>query len=218
MPTYRTLKQLRDELSVRLGFGAQNGQINAPLLNSFLRSANAQIWLVSDWLHGRKDFEVALTTPWQFMAYPTDCEPGFISSISVKVSGKWVPLFRGIDDVMRSAITAAPYPTRYDENANDAGLSKIEFWPVSTQNSTIRINFEAQPTSFVKDTDRASVPDEMVFMHALVNAKLHYRQPDGQGYASQLDNMMDAYKSRHFGKKVFSPGEKMLDPYLLPPA
>ncbi len=215
--TYRTLKQLRDDLALRLGFGAQHSQINAPLLNSFLRSANSQLWVVSEWLHGRKDYEGALTTPWQFMAYPTGCEPGFIRSISAKVSGQWVPLHRGIDDSMRSSITSASYPTHYDENANDAGESKLEFWPVSTANVDIRIEFEAQPSAFTKDTDRASLPDELVFLHALVNAKLHYRQPDGESYVGQLNNMLDQYKARNFGKRVFSPHEKMPDPYCLPP-
>lgn len=213
MPTYRTLKQLRDDLAVRLGFGAQNGRINEPLLNSFLRSANAQIWAVSEWLHGRKDYEGSLTTPWQFISYPTGCEPGFIRSISVKVSGQWVPLTRGINDAMRSAVTSASYPTHYDENANDADVSKVEVWPISTANVDYRIEFEAQPSAFTKDTDRSSVPDELVFLHALVNAKLHYRQPDGEGYSSQLNNLLDTYKTRNFGRKVFGPTPKSPDPY-----
>lgn len=214
---YRTLKQLRDELSMRLGFAAQHSQINAALLNSFLRSANAQIWAQSSWLHGRKDSESTLTTPWQFLAYPSGVEPGFITSISAKVSNQWVPLTAGISDAQRTAITAASYPTNYAENSNDAGTAKIEVWPVCTANVDIRIQYDAQPSAFTKDTDRASVPDELVFLHALVNAKLHYRQPDGQGYGTQLQTMLDTYLAKNFGKRVYSPQEKPVDPYSLPP-
>lgn len=214
---YRTLKQLRDELSVRLGFAAQHSQINAALLNSFLRSANAQIWAQSSWLHGRKDSESTLTTPWQFLAYPSGVEPGFITSISAKVSNQWVPLTNGISDAQRTAITAASYPTNYAENSNDAGTAKIEVWPVCTANVDIRIQYDAQPSAFTKDTDRASVPDELVFLFALTNAKLHYRQSDGEAYSSQLNSLLDAYRARNFGRRVFSPSKKEFDPYSVPP-
>lgn len=214
---YRTLKQLRDELAVRLGFSAQHSQINAALLNSFLRSANEQIWIQSAWLHGRKDAETTLTTPWQFIAYPTGCEPGFITAISAKVGGQWVPLVNGIDEADRLAITSASYPSNYAENANDNGTAKIELWPVSSQNVDIRFQFDARPAAFTKDTDAPSVPDELVFLHALTGAKLHYRQPDGEGYASQLNAMLDSYKAKNFGRRVFSPNRQPLDPYSLPP-
>lgn len=215
--TYRTLKQLRDDLAVRLGFAAQHSQVNAALLNSFLRSANQQLWIQSSWLHGRKDYEGTLTAGAQFLAYPAGLEPGFITSIAAKISGQWVPLDNGIDPEHRLSITSASYPTRYAENANDAGTVKLEFWPLTSQNVDIRIEFDASGGAFTSDTDRPSVPDELVFLHALVNAKLHYRQPDGQGYASQLETMLSAYKARNFGRRVFSPATREVDPYSIPP-
>lgn len=214
---YRTLKQLRDDLSVRLGFAAQYSQINSSILNSFLRSANQQLWIQSSWLHGRRDYEGTLTAGAQFMAYPSGIEPGFIFSMAAKISGQWVPLDRGIDPEHRLSVTSASYPTRYAENANDAGAVKIEFWPLTSQNVDVRIEYDAASGAFTQDNDRPSVPDELVFLHALVNAKLHYRQPDGQTYASQLETMLSAYKARNFGRRVFSPEKAKVDPYSIPP-
>ncbi|MBT9169347.1 MAG: hypothetical protein DDT19_02706 [Syntrophomonadaceae bacterium] len=212
---YRTLKQLRDEVSLRLGFGAQYSHVNAAILNSFLRSANEQIWIQSSWLHGRRVTET--TTNQRFLTYPTGAAPGFLTSVSVRVSGQWAPLIEGIDDAQRGAVVTASWPSRYAENAHDAGTAKIELWPAPSQNVNIRIQFDASPGVFVNDTDRPSVPDELVFLHALVNGKLHYRQPDGQGYSSQLETMLDAYRTKNFGRKVFKPDERAPDPYSFPP-
>lgn len=215
--TFRTLKQLRDELAIRLGFASQNGLVNAALLNSFLRTANEQVWAQCSWLHNRRGAELTLTATSQFLGYPDGAEPGFLTCVSARISGQWIPLSAGIDPEHRLLNIQAGYPLRYEQNAEDAGVAKIEFWPVAQQDTPIRLEYDARPGAFTKDTDRPAVFDELVFLHALVNAKLHYRQPDGQVYSGQLETLLGEYKARHFGRRVFCAHARMPDPYSIPP-
>ena len=64
----------------------------------------------------------------------------------------------------------------------------------------------------VLSSDRTSLPSEMVYLHALANAKLHYRQPDAPTYSTQLDNLMMQLKAKHRAKTVWGP-TKIVSPY-----
>lgn len=218
---YRTLETLRRELSARLGFAAQHTNINTGLLDSLLREANNQLWAQVNWKHKRKSLETTLTVAsgGRFLDYPADCEPGFITDIYAKVSGQWIELEEGIDAERRLLASPASFPLRFAESYESGTAVKLEFWPVVSQNTDIRIEYTASPSEFTQPGDRPSVPDQLVLLHALVNAKLHYRQPDAQVYSSQLEALLAKHKKANFGKATFSPRakEKEFDPYLLPP-
>lgn len=76
----------------------------------------------------------------------------------------------------------------------------MEVWPPPDGIYTIRRYYVASPARFTQDNDRASLDDALIFLHALTNAKLHYKQQDGQTYANQLNAMLDKLKAKNRGQ------------------
>ena len=89
-------------------------------------------------------------------------------------------------------------PSRYER------YEQMEVWPAPDAAYTIRRYYVATPARFTQDNDRASIDDGLIFLHAVTNAKLHYKQADGEAYANQLNAMLDKLKSKNRGQAVFS--------------
>lgn len=194
---YRTLGELRSELARRLGFGATGSAgINAGLLDSFLQNAQDQIYAQFDWRHLVK-YDAKNTGVGQTLYdWATDCEPQRIVDIAVYDGTRWVPMKEGIDWAMRSDDTQSQ-PCRYER------FAQMEVWPAPDAIYPMRRYYVQSPARFTQDNDRASVDDSLVFLHALTNAKLHYKQADGQSYANQLNAQMTKLKGQNRGKSAF---------------
>ena len=201
MPQYRTLGELRAELAKRLGFGAAGSAgINAGLLDSFLQNAQEQLYEQFDWRHLIKYDEKTTGVGQTLYDWATDCELTRIREISLYDGARWVPMIEGIDWAMRSDDTQS-IPHRYER------FAQMEIWPAPDAAYTIRRYYTQSPARFTQDNDRASIDDALVFLHALTNAKAHYRHPDAQGYSSQLSAMMDKLKGKNRGLAVHRRGE-----------
>lgn len=198
LPLQRTLLGLRADIQVRLGFGmaGQSGVVNAPLIDSMLRSAQEQLYVQFDWAHLRS---VQLRTTGQnqqFYDYPADCNVERITGIYLTWGGQMHELSEGIDYRDRST-QAAAIPQKYERR------DQIELWPVPQALYDLRIEYVKTLGAFTANSDRASLPSEIVYLHALANAKKHYRQPDADTYASQLDAVLARLKMRHRGQTVY---------------
>jgi hypothetical protein len=51
---------------------------------------------------------------------------------------------------------------------------------------------------FSDASDVATLDDEMILLHALANAKAHYRQPDAETYKGQLDSLLASLRGQSF--------------------
>ena len=195
---YRTLGELRSELSRRLGFGAQGSSgINSALLDSFLQNAQDQLFAAFEWRNLIKYDEKETGVGQVNYDWPDDCDPTHIREIAVYDGSRWVPMLEGISFSNRSTDIHS-IPHRYER------YNQMEVWPAPDAIYTIRRYYVATPARFTQDNDRASIDDGLVFLHALTNAKLHYRQEDGQAYANQLNAMLDKLKAKNRGKAVVS--------------
>lgn len=194
----KTLGELRSTLALRLGFGATGSAgINAGLLDSFLQNAQYQLFAQFEWRHLIKYDEKTTGVDQALYDWAVDCDPSRIREIAINDGSRWVPMHEGISFAMRSNDSQAT-PMRYERYA------QMEVWPVPDAVYTIRRYYTATPARFTEDNDRASIDDALVFLHALANAKLHYKQADGEGYGSQLQTMMEKLKGQSRGQSVHS--------------
>lgn len=203
LPTNRNLGDLRLELSARLGF-ASTGNASGPkqaVLNSFLQNAQDQLYYAFDWKQLKKVFTFnASSTPslgqsQQYIDYPDDVNPDRILEMSSKGinTTDFDPMQEGIDLSHRNT-TTTDRPRRY------ALRDQIEIWPVTDQSGyTIRMEYIKRLSAFTQDSHATSLPvekDGLIFLHALANAKGHYRHPDAQAYAGQLNTFLGRLRSK----------------------
>jgi len=189
---YRTLGELRADLSLRLGFGAAGSSgVNSALIDSFLRGAQDQLYAQFDWRHLITYDEKVTGVGQTLYDWAEDCDPNRVTEVAVWDGSRWVPMKEGIDWAMRSDASTQSIPARYER------FSQMEVWPEPDAAYTIRRYYVVAPSRFTQDNDRASIDDSLIFLHALTNAKLHYRQPDGSAYASQLNAMMLSLKGKN---------------------
>lgn len=212
LPLKRTLGDIRSDIQIRLGFGmaGQAGIVNSALIDSMIRSAQNQLYEQYDWLELKGVEERATGSNQALYDYPADCNVERPVTFSILWGGRYIPLKEGIS-VYDRGTNAGSIPMKYERR------EQYELWPVPQSNDlTIRIEYIKTLSPLVVDTDRVSLNSEAVFLHALANAKAHYRQPDSQTYASQLDSLLSRIKARHRGQSVWDKTTP-IDPYSIPP-
>lgn len=213
LPLKKTLGELRSDIQTRLGFGmaGQAGVVNSPLIDSMIRSAQTQLYEQFDWLELKRVKERTTGTDQQFYDFPEDCNVERILSMSIKYSGRYIPLTEGITLADRSS-PASHIPQKYERR------DQYELWPVPQSNDLIiRIEYIKTLDPLNLDSHRTSLPSEIVYLHALSNAKAHYRQPDAQTYASQLDALLSRLKAKHRSQSVWTSSSAPRSPYDYPP-
>lgn len=212
LPLKRTLGEVRSDIQIGLGFGmaGQAGVVNSPLIDSMIRSAQNQLYEQFDWIEMKSVEERQTGTDQQFYDYPEDCNVERILRMWVKWGGRYAPLAEGISFADRS-FNPGGVPQKYERR------DQYELWPIPASNDyTIRIEYIRTLDPLNVDSNRTSLPSEIVYLHALSNAKAHYRQPDAQTYASQLDALLVKYKAKHRSKSVWGM-EQSRSPYDYPP-
>jgi hypothetical protein len=201
--TYRTLGELRSELLSRLGMGAMgaSGGSNATMIDSFLRNAQAQLYRMQDWKHLTDYQDKTLGTSQNLLDYPnagtmvpanTSARDKRVLRIETEHAGQWRLLEEGIRTADWDTMETESYPSRFER------LAQILVYPKADQAYTVRIWFVADLARFTQDNDRPGLDDEMIFLHALANAKAHYRQPDAATYQGQLNTMLATLRGQSF--------------------
>jgi hypothetical protein len=177
---YRTLGELRSILLARLGMGAMgaSGGANQALVDSFLSNGQTQLYWAQNWKHLTAYEDKQLGVGQNQIDYPTACaRDRRLLRISTVYSGQWRDMVEGIETEMWSTMDTQSYPLRFERYA------QVLVYPKADQLYTLRFWFVADLAPFTEQNDRASLDDEMVLLHALANAKAHYRQ---QGQLSTL--------------------------------
>lgn len=208
LPLKRTLGDIRSDIQIRLGFGlaGQAGVVNSPLIDSMIRSAQTQLYEQFNWLELKAVEERLTGTNQQYYDYPADCNVERINGMWTKWGNRYSPLTEGISFSDRGWNPGGA-PQKYERR------DQYEIWPIPANNSfTIRIEYIKTLAPLVSNSDRTSLPSEPVYLHALANAKAHYRQPDAQTYASQLDALLNKLKAEHRSKTVWGK-QRVIGPY-----
>ena len=200
-PSFDTLSNLRRRLAVRLGFGAQADAlgIQAPILDDFLQSAQTYLCRIIRWRHLQRLHVEDLGVNQRVMDLPDDCLIDGIHRVLVLDAGAWREVKAGLPALLRQRAEDIGTPRRYEFLAHDEGVGQLHFSPIPTSVVQIAIEYYAAPMRFTAGTDRASIPDDLIFLHALANAKAHYRQPDAQAASGQLDNALVKARIQNFG-------------------
>lgn len=209
---YRTLGQLRSEVLARLGMGGMgaSGGANGTLVDSFLRNGQQQLYWLQDWKHITDYADITTGVDQNLYDYPTagtmnpanGCSRNQrVLRIETVVNGQYVQISEGIETEMWSTMGTRSQPVAYER------LTQILVYPKADAAYTMRVWFVADLLPFTQDTHVATLDDEMVLLHALTNAKSHYRQPDAQIYQGQLDALLGGIRGRSIGSNsVFRRG------------
>lgn len=201
---YRTLGALRSELLARLGMGAMgaSGGASGTLIDSFLRNGQAQLYRAADWRHMTDYYDITSGVGQNLYDYPTagvmDPSVGCsrdkrILRIETSITGQFVELNEGITTEQWSTMETQSNPARYER------FKQILIYPKSNSATyIIRVWFLGDLHRFTVDGDVATLDDEMILLHAVTNAKAHYRQPDAKLYEGQLNTLLASLRGQSF--------------------
>jgi len=193
---YRTLGDLRGELLARLGMGGMgaSGGAGGALMNSFLRNGQAQLYRANDWRHLVAYEDKQTGVGQNLYDYPAACaRDKRILRVETNISGQYIEIAEGITTDMWSTMETQSQPARYER------YGQLLIYPKSDAVYTLRVWFVADLGRFTQDTDVATLDDEMILLHAVTNAKAHYRQPDQALYQGQLTSLLASLRGQSFG-------------------
>lgn len=202
---YRTLEELRTELLARLGMAAMgaSGGANRTLIDSFLRNGQHQLYWMQDWRHLVEYEDKELGSGQNQLDYPDNCERDRrILRVETVYSGQWRQLSEGIPTEAWSTMDTQSYPIRYER------FAQVLIYPKANQVYTVRFWYVRDLDEFTQNSHRATLDDEMIMLHAVANAKAHYRQPDAQTYQGQLNQLLGSLRGQSFSNNgVYRKGE-----------
>lgn len=207
---YRTLGELMTELRARLGFITQGSasKNNDAVIKSFLQEGHDYVFGELEPPAMRKKTVIRLAAgsylyDWHNDEEDEDIDPGRVLSVWLKETESIrSPMRQGITENDRS-LDIRQQPEKYDHLNG-----QMEVWPIPDQDYDLVIEYTADKPRFDRPSDRTGVPDRLVFMYALANAKAHYRHPDAQASATSFQNMLGKEKFRQKeNKRFFAQGE-----------
>jgi hypothetical protein len=176
------------------GMGASGGA-NQALFDSFLSNGQFQLYMLQDWRHLIKYSTTNLGVSQNQIDYPADAARSMrILGIDTPYGGVWRDLFEGITTDMWSTMETLSYPCRYER------YEQVLIYPKADQIYQIRFRYVADLDRFTENDDRATIDDEMILLHAVTMAKLHYRQPDAEAYKGQLDALVARLRGNSFSR------------------
>lgn len=201
----RTLGELLTELKSRLGFVAQGPSSgnNNPVLTSFLQEGHDYLYRKLKPTPARKKTTITLEPgsylyDWHNDLEDEDIDPRAVNAVWLIESGdQRSRLVQGVSESDRS-LTSRSAPTRYDTLNG-----QIELWPVPDQSYALIVEYTAPQPRFSNAADRPGVPDRLILLYAISQAKAHYRHPDAQAagsiFADMLrQEMVDQHENRRY--------------------
>jgi len=193
-----TLSSLQSRILVRLGFANQAAYPPpgiALLVNDFLTSAQTYLYRRYLQLHTKHMFRWKIN-PGQRYYSLLDNDENVLDFVNMDYAktvewvgiqdtrNVWYPMIQGIPPQLYTMITKPWRPARYELR------SSIEVYPAPDQTYWLWIKGHFGLKSFVNPTDTTTIDCELVFLHALANAKAHYGQPD----ANNIEAQANAYR------------------------
>ena len=193
-----TLASLRQRILIRLGFS--NSAANPPpgmasLVNEFLASGQRYLYRRYKQLHTTRLFRWKINPGQRFYSLldnDENAQSNFQMDPNKKIEWSgiqdsrnvWYPLVQGIPPQLYTMINKPWRPARYEIR------QAIEVYPAPDQTYWMWMKGHFGLTSFTLDTQKSTLDAELVFLHALANAKAHYGQPD----ANNIEAQANAYR------------------------
>ena len=193
-----TLANLRQRILIRLGFA--NSAANPPpgmasLVNEFLASGQRYLYRRYKQLHTTRLFRWKINPGQRFYSLldnDENAQSNFQMDPNKKIEWSgiqdsrnvWYPLVQGIPPQLYTMINKPWRPARYEIR------QAIEVYPAPDQTYWMWMKGHFGLTSFTLDTQKSTLDAELVFLHALANAKAHYGQPD----ANNIEAQANAYR------------------------
>ncbi len=202
----RTLAELLVELRARTGFVHQGtaASNNDALMKSFLQEAHDYVY--SELLPplGLNVTEIAVEEgsylyDWHNDADDEEIEPALVRALRIIDGNDVFDLKQRIDGAMLKQDIGQQRPTHYDTING-----QIALWPVPDRQYRLQVEYLAGKPRFTQANDRPGVPDRLVLLYALANAKAHFGRPDSQSVAATFNNLLAKEKSRqHENRRYF---------------
>lgn len=210
-PGYDDLLTLQTRMLVRLGFANQTADPPpgmAALLQEFLQSAQNYLYRRYSATRTRRWFRWKVNPGQRFYSlldndenilqdYTMDPEKTVIYAGIQDSRNVWYPLIEGIPAQLYTMLAKPWRPARYEiRNA-------IELYPAPDQTYFLWVKGHFGLQSFSNPTDLTTIDSELVFLHALANAKSHYGQPDAnnieaQANAFRAELVASSHKTAHY--------------------
>jgi hypothetical protein len=219
-----TLAQLRVRIINRLGFPNQSANPPpgmAPLVNDFLFDAQAYLWRTFNALQTARFFRWKISPGQRFYSL-LDNDEDLLSTFhmdplkTIEWAGiqdtrnVWYPLIEGIPPQLYTMITKPWRPARY------AIRQAIEVYPMPDQTYWLWMRANFGLLSFVNDTDTSTIDSNLIFLHALANAKAHYGQPDANNYETMATSYRGQLIAATHGTSSYIPGTIAVPPAVRP--
>ena len=170
LPQYQTLGELRLELAERTGWDGDPEGANAAKLGRLLARAQRAVWEQLDfWTRAIRDFTFETEADrWQY-PWPEQCDPDRVQYVYLRWQENQVnALAEGFGvEQYNLRDTYRSWPARYRRR------EQIEFFPTPDDAYEVIVGAQLRLAPFAVDTDRATVPDDMVLLQAQV-----YEQTD----------------------------------------
>ena len=204
----RTLKELRTELAIRLGFVSvgQAAVTHDLLLTSFLQEASEQIYAqYGDDLLYKVNEQMEVYEGQRFYKFPVNADPFSITNVLIEVNESFRPVTRGIPLQYRTAGNDDPakrgIPSYWDIGAGEDEFDpgRIELWKVPDSDN-YRLHFSFYPFYAESGWNRDDMPcpiypSRLCLLMAIANAKSHYGMGDASNYYSQFDQLLQKHKA-----------------------
>lgn len=213
-----TLANLQSRIMVRLGFA--NQAANPPpgmaaLVQDFLISGQKFLYKRYLQLHTKRKFRWKVNPGQRFYSLG-DADQDILASNDLGANlpvidpqkriewagiqdtrNVWYPLIQGIPPQLYTMITKPWRPARYEIR------SCIEVYPMPDQTYFLWFAAHFGLLPFAAPTDSTTIDSELLFLHALANAKAHYGQPDAnnveaQANAYRLELVSNTHQTAHY--------------------
>lgn len=222
----RTLEELRTSLMIRTG-AAAGASFGYPLFEEFLKDAQNQLFLMlhAKYLQTYNDQPANVGEKWYDL--PDDCAMEKIQRVAYRRAGSNIEyILKPLIEPWMRSISPTGVPYRYEVRTNpdsvDDNPVQIEVYPVIKTPGTLRVYYERGLKRFTEPTDRATMPDELIMLLALFNAKSHFNKPDAASIGDQFKAALSRHRAANRVKSVHAPdvNRQILPedmPYTLPP-
>jgi|GEM_PF-2012837 len=192
-----------------------------PLLNDFLFDSQSYLYRRYSQLHTRRMFRWKVNPMQRFYSLKDNdedvlCNFQMDPMKQIEWAGiqdtnnVWYELIEGIEPQLYTMIDKPWRPARYEIR------QCIELYPAPDQTYWLWMKAHFGLMSFSADTDSTTLDANLVFMHALANAKAHYNQPDANNIEAQANSYRKELIAGTHGTNRYIPATQQVPPAVRP--
>ncbi|WP_329766108.1 hypothetical protein [Stenotrophomonas geniculata] len=179
------------------------------MVDSFIRDAQDQLYHQYKELRTERWWTIQCVPGANLYDVPLDLDQYLdfrrITWAGIQDDVQWTPLIEGIDPVLYTS-TSLSKPAYY----RITGC--IEIFPAPDRAYTIKIRGHLGLKWLTGDDDLLTINSRAVFLHALANAKAHYKQPDAGNYMQQAQAYVRQLIAGSHGTRRYIPGTRQIPP------